>query len=521
MLAAHFFLPNNVSDELKEKLVNDVTMELGLNKARNTIIGDEKVRGVSGGERKRANVGVQLISNPKVLFLDEPTSGLDSFQAQSVMESMRNLSQNGRLVISVIHQPRSSIYDMFDRLLLLSEGKTMFLGNANDAVPYFAALGQNCPRLFNPSDFFLDILSPDYRSAETEKTTSERILYLGDKWIEKENSTALEPLMNGEVGLPAAPHSCFEPWDFKRIRRNFMLLCWRTSAEQTRELPTLFIKFFITIFFALVIGGVYSNTDDSQKGIANRTGLLFVISINQGFNGVSGVLNTFPKEKVIVNRERSARAYDTISYFCAKYLVELPINCMPCVIFGSIIYGLAHLNPPQFGYFLLILMLEACTAISLGLAVSALVPTVEAANAAGPPVVIIALLFGGFFINLDSLPIVANWIPYLSFLKWTFECLAINEFKGAKFSCGGQSYGACETTGEQVLKRLKFGDDTIYDAVFGLSMVLIGFTVSAYLILDRSKISYMPLNFIGSKQASRKDDDAVASNNGRKVADEK
>jgi len=125
LLAAHFFLPSGVSDEQKEDVISNVMMELGLGKTRDTIIGDEKVRGVSGGERKRANIAVQLISNPQVLFMDEPTSGLDSFQAQSVMEAIKNLARSGRLVISVIHQPRSSIYQMFDDLLLLSNGKTM------------------------------------------------------------------------------------------------------------------------------------------------------------------------------------------------------------------------------------------------------------------------------------------------------------------------------------------------------------------------------------------------------------
>ncbi len=106
MYSAHFYLPNTVTDAEKEDLVTNVISELGLNKTRDTIIGDEKVRGVSGGERKRANIGVQLISDPAVLFLDEPTSGLDSFQAQAVMESMKAIAQHGRMVITVIHQPR-------------------------------------------------------------------------------------------------------------------------------------------------------------------------------------------------------------------------------------------------------------------------------------------------------------------------------------------------------------------------------------------------------------------------------
>jgi ABC-type multidrug transport system ATPase subunit len=109
MVSAHFQLPKSMSDESKREYVLQIIAELGLNKAKDTMIGDERRRGVSGGERKRCNIGVELIKSPSCLFLDEPTSGLDSFQAQSVMGAMRTLSANGRTVVASIHQPSSSV----------------------------------------------------------------------------------------------------------------------------------------------------------------------------------------------------------------------------------------------------------------------------------------------------------------------------------------------------------------------------------------------------------------------------
>jgi len=93
----------------------------------------------------------------------------------------------------------------------------------------------------------------------------------------------------------AAVRSSGEKTDLTRIARNFRLLCWRAWAEQIREIPTIVIKMFVTCFFASIIGGIYSNAGYSQKAIANRTGLLFIIVLNQAFNGCLGVLNTFPK----------------------------------------------------------------------------------------------------------------------------------------------------------------------------------------------------------------------------------
>jgi ABC-type multidrug transport system ATPase subunit len=179
-LAAHFYLPNSVTNEEKDVLVMNVIDEMGLRKAKDTVIGDEKGRGVSGGERRRANIGAQLISDPAVLFLDEPTSGLDAFQANSVMESMKSLAMNGRLVISVIHQPRSSIYEMFDKLLLISLGRIMFLGDVQDANPFFHQTGFSCPTNYNPSDYFLDVLSPDSRNLDLSTAANARIQLIGD-----------------------------------------------------------------------------------------------------------------------------------------------------------------------------------------------------------------------------------------------------------------------------------------------------------------------------------------------------
>jgi ABC-type multidrug transport system ATPase subunit len=179
-LAAHFYLSNSVTNEAKDVLVMNVIDEMGLRKAKDTVIGDEKGRGVSGGERRRANIGAQLISDPAVLFLDEPTSGLDAFQANSVMESMKSLAMNGRLVISVIHQPRSSIYEMFDKLLLISLGRIMFLGDVQDANPFFHQTGFSCPTNYNPSDYFLDVLSPDSRNIDLSTAANARIQLIGD-----------------------------------------------------------------------------------------------------------------------------------------------------------------------------------------------------------------------------------------------------------------------------------------------------------------------------------------------------
>jgi ABC-type multidrug transport system ATPase subunit len=500
-LAATFFLPSTATEEFKSQLVEACIAELGLVKARDTRIGNEKVRGVSGGERKRVAIAQQLISDPAVLFLDEPTSGLDSFQALSVMESMKDLAMNGRLVISVIHQPRSSIFSMFDQLLLLSEGRTMYSGPAENAVAYFADVGFPCAAFYNPSDFFLDLLSPDNRSPELEEASQARIQRLGDVWLERgagglaqsKNGASTDNLANLVSEPQSAVRAVGTSGDCKKALTNLRVLCWRAFAAQSRDIGTFIFKCVLTTFFALIIGGIYSNIGFSQLSIQNRNGILYFICINIAFNNLIGVLNTFPTEKIIVNRERASRAYDTFSYFFAKVIIEIPLNTFPAVLYSCIVYWLVGLRPAGFGYFILIVMFEAIVAISLGLGISALAPSVEAANAFGPILMVIGILFGGFYLNVGSLPIVANWIPYFSIFYWTFQALAVNEYTGLTFTCDDAKGGSCLATGEMVIASLSFNSNAmnlaqINYACFGQGMLLIGFLGVAYILLSLSQV---------------------------------
>ncbi|RYH28692.1 ATP-binding cassette domain-containing protein [archaeon] len=307
LMAAHFFLSSSVTDSQKVDIVTTIITELGLLKARDTIIGDEKARGVSGGERKRVSIAVQLLTDPAVLFLDEPTSGLDAFQSQAVMEVLRSLANKGRLVVSVIHQPRSSIYNMFDRLLLLSEGRTMYYGEACLAVKYFTGIGFTCPEHFNPADYFLDLLSPDHRSQELGEETATRINYVGERYLVEEGVTkggiGKEDDKEGDKGKVVATdnmdiigedtekfvsirHIGGNEQDFQRSVRTFSLLCWRSWTEQARNLSIIMVKFTVCAFFALIIGGIYSNIGHDQRSIQNRRGVLYFVMINQAFTAI-------------------------------------------------------------------------------------------------------------------------------------------------------------------------------------------------------------------------------------------
>ncbi|XP_077885409.1 ATP-binding cassette sub-family G member 8 isoform X4 [Ictidomys tridecemlineatus] len=182
---AQMRLPRSFSQAQRDKRVEDVIAELRLRQCANTRVGNAYVRGVSGGERRRVSIGVQLLWNPGILILDEPTSGLDSFTAHNLVKTLSRLAKGNRLVLISLHQPRSDIFKLFDLVLLMTSGTTIYLGAAQHMVQYFTAIGYPCPRYSNPADFYVDLTSINRCSREQEMATRETAQSLAALFLEK------------------------------------------------------------------------------------------------------------------------------------------------------------------------------------------------------------------------------------------------------------------------------------------------------------------------------------------------
>eukprot|EP00002_Diphylleia_rotans_P029205 TRINITY_DN5935_c0_g1_i2.p1 TRINITY_DN5935_c0_g1~~TRINITY_DN5935_c0_g1_i2.p1 ORF type:complete len:349 (+),score=53.74 TRINITY_DN5935_c0_g1_i2:107-1153(+) len=157
---ANLKLPRSTSQAARDGVVDYLLSELMLQGARDTPIGGAFFRGISGGEKRRVSIGIELITRPGLIFLDEPTSGLDSNSSFTVMKILKKLAQGGRTIIASIHQPRPDIFYMMDVLTLLSEGENFYFGPTSRCVEYFTSIGFACPPLMNPADFIIDVMTP-------------------------------------------------------------------------------------------------------------------------------------------------------------------------------------------------------------------------------------------------------------------------------------------------------------------------------------------------------------------------
>lgn len=509
---AQLRLPSTMPMEERADRIDNALRQLGLIKSRHTNVGGNSfngaLRGLSGGERKRLSIAIELLHKPKCIFLDEPTTGLDSYQALNVVGKMNELAKENHTIVVSIHQPRSAIFAMFTGIYLLAEGKPCFAGSTDAAADHFARVGFPLPPKFSPADFFIDLVSTDQRDEEQQKLTEARLANLQEcwsktsSWERQATGDSIESIgkrrnsiLEARSDKPAGQHALVKPF--------FLLLtrCWR---EQMRDKFAILMKTFFAAFMSGIFGLVFWQLDQNQKAIQNRTGLLFFLTMNQAFGSVIGTSQVIPRQIAVVQRERANRMYAILPYYISNLMVTIPIEVVPVLANAIVVYYMADLGG-SFFVFSLIIFLENLCGVSLGMALSASFKSVTMAPQIAPAVVIIFLIFNGFMINEESIPVYFIWLRELSFVRYAFQAVAVNEFAGATFTCDDVSKGAsCITSGDTVLAQFGFTDDfAIMRCMVIMGVICVGFNLLAFLILLVRRPKFLPL------ESSSVEDDAT------------
>ncbi|CAN1241550.1 ABC transporter G family member 7 [Linum perenne] len=504
-LATELQLPHISSVEERDEYVDNLLFKLGLVNCADSIVGDAKVRGISGGEKKRLSVACELIASPSVVFADEPTTGLDAFQAEKVMETLRQLAQDGHTVICSIHQPRGSVYNKFDDIVLLTEGVLVYAGPAGDQpLTYFSKFGYKCPEHANPAEFLADLVSVDYSSTESVSSSRKRIDGLVESFSQKSSLILYATPLNKSNGMVnerklknRIPVKGKGNW-----WKQFRLLLRRAWMQASRDGPTNKVRSRMSIASAIIFGSVFWRIGKSQTSIQDRMGLLQVAAINTAMAALTKTVGVFPKERAIVDRERAKGSYALGPYLLSKLIAEIPVGAAFPLMFGAVLYPMSGLHPTlsRFGKFCGIVTAESFAASAMGLTVGAMVPSTEAAMAVGPSLMTVFIVFGGYYANADNTPIIFRWIPRVSLIRWAFQGLCINEFRGLHFD--HQNSFDIET-GEQALDRLSFGGSGISETVMAQSRILLFWYCTTYFLLQKNKPKYQRLERVPSSAQTK------------------
>ncbi|XP_030386461.1 protein white [Scaptodrosophila lebanonensis] len=478
-------MPRHMSYKQRVARVDQVIQELSLTKCQHTIIGvPGRVKGLSGGERKRLAFASEALTDPPLLICDEPTSGLDSFTAHSVVQVLKKLSQKGKTVILTIHQPSSELFELFDKILLMAEGRVSFLGTPNEAVDFFSYVGAQCPTNYNPADFYVQVLAV-VPGRETE--SRERIAKICDNFAVSKVAREMEQLLASKVQTqpleqPENGYTYKATWFMQ-----FRAVLWRSWLSVLKEPLLVKVRLIQTTMVAILIGLIFLGQQLTQVGVMNINGAIFLFLTNMTFQNVFATINVFTSELPVFMREARSRLYRCDTYFLGKTIAELPLFLTVPLIFTAIAYPMIGLRAGVMHFFncLALVTLVANVSTSFGYLISCASSSTSMALSVGPPVIIPFLLFGGFFLNSGSVPIYLKWLSYLSWFRYANEGLLINQWadvEAGEITCTS-SNTTCPSSGKVILETLNFSAADLPLDYIGLALLIVGFRGFAYLAL--------------------------------------
>jgi ABC-type multidrug transport system ATPase subunit len=262
-------------------MVQDLLDQLGLTSSADTIVGNAKVRGISGGERKRLSIAVEMISSPSVILLDEPTSGLDSTAATVLIETLRKLADAGKTIIAVIHQPSQHVFARFDDLLLVAEGKQFYFGERSLVRSYMEEQGFAALPEMGTAEHVLDCITRMPFEGETVEQSDGRM----EKLLNAAKETTVSLGFSKEKSR-AVEHYNDQSAPKASLFLQTTLLLKRSLREVFRGKTAIIIKSVQQITMAIIYGGIYQ-LGSNQASIQDRFGLLSLIAI--GASNVSRV----------------------------------------------------------------------------------------------------------------------------------------------------------------------------------------------------------------------------------------
>lgn len=432
-----------------KETANGIIDDLDLHRAADTVIGNEFKRGISGGEKKRVNIGIELVSNPNLLFLDEPTTGLDSVTAFDIINQLFKLKKQGMTIITVLHAPSNEILALFDKIVVLVSGELVYDGPPDSIGERLKHFNFELPRFENPVEYFMKIIDKDdiriAMAKEKGVVIDEEINEIYKKRISSMvEFQKIETQKKIETSNNRVTRSTID--DLRKIaaeknkRRNFL--------TQTYLLTKLFTYLFFQDTHNLIIKGVLlwvmkiiillqyvQNRDidtSTTVGKMDKSGMLFMLLTSYFFVGSSSTLTLFLERKRIYVKDKNARLYSSFPFYLSNQIFMIPFYMINMAISCVVMFFALNLsNDPgvNFVWFFFFFFVGGYLGGgSIGLLASIMVDTIQEASSLNPILILPMLITAGFFARVKDINEPLRALSNLSLVRFPLQGVLLTQF---------------------------------------------------------------------------------------------
>ena len=437
--------------------LRDVVMAtFGISHTKNTRVGNDFVRGVSGGERKRVTISEAALSGAPLQCWDNSTRGLDSANAIEFCKNVRISTELGGTAACVaIYQAPQAAYDIFDKALVLYEGRQIFFGSCLKAKSYFEGLGFECPKRATDADFLTSMTSPQERRVKAgfENKVPRTPDEFAEAWKASPERAALRKELDeyekefpyeGEAYDQFVTSRKAQQAKRQRIKSPFVLsygqqisLCLRRGFWRLRGDPSLtFTQLFGNAAIALILGSVFFNMSPTVDTFFQRGAVLFFAVLLNAFGSALEILTLYAQRPIVEKHGRYAFYHPSAEAF-ASMLTDMPYKISNAILFNVILYFMAGLRrtPGAFFFFFFISFITTLTMSMLFRTIAATSRTLSQALAPAAIIILAIVIFTGFAIPVNYMLGWSRWINYVDPVAYAFESLMVNEFYDREFAC--------------------------------------------------------------------------------------
>ncbi|ETI26593.1 hypothetical protein G647_03371 [Cladophialophora carrionii CBS 160.54] len=460
----------------------------GLSHVRDTKVGNDTIRGVSGGERKRVSIAEMALARSVLAVWDNSTKGLDSATALEFVRSLRTLADVAGVTQAVaLYQASQRIYETFDKVLVLYEGRQIFFGPIDSARSYFERMGWLCPPRQTTPDFLTSITNPRERQPRLEysnkvpKTASD----FEDYWLKSEefqaciaeiSSAETDAEDNGRLQALQDAHHAAQA-HHTRSTSPYLLSIWmqiRLCMERCGQLlwndrASTVALAGGRVILALIIGSVYFGTPDTTASLQTRGAVIFLATLLNALMAVTEIGALFGKRGVI-QKQNTFAFYHPSADALAAFLVDIPVKFVISTLFNVVYYFLSGLRTEASCFFIFLLFNFVCTLLMSAIfrSIGAASTQLAKAYAVSGIGVLMMVIYTGFTLQTSYMHPWFRWINYINPIAYVFEALLVNEVHGHRFPCApqslvppyasGNSNFACAVIGAQPGERTVSGD---------------------------------------------------------------